>query len=54
VQFSATDDPDAAEASDFLHKLAAQSDGAYVSRDVSSFDAAPASPKTARPAGEEP
>lgn len=38
VQFSSADDPDAAAAADFLQKLAAQSDGEYVCRDVSRFD----------------
>jgi hypothetical protein len=52
VQFSSQDDPDAAEATDFLRKLAAQSDGQYVCRDVSRFDA-PSTPRvSARPSGE--
>jgi hypothetical protein len=54
VQFSAQDDPDAAQATDFLHKLAAQNDGEYVSRDVSRFDTPQAVPGNARPVGEEP
>jgi len=52
VQFSSQDDPDAAEATDFLKKLAAQSDGQYVCRDVSHFDAPSPSRVSARPSGE--
>jgi Ca-activated chloride channel family protein len=53
VQFSSKDDPDAAEAALFLRKLAGQSDGEYVCRDVTRFDA-PSAPRTvARPRGEE-
>jgi hypothetical protein len=53
VQFSSQDDPDAAAATDFLRKLAAQSDGEYVCRDVSRFDALSAPRGVARPSGEE-
>jgi hypothetical protein len=53
VQFSSADDPDAAIATDFLRKLAAQNDGEYVCRDVTRFDAPSAGPKTARAPGEE-
>jgi von Willebrand factor type A domain len=53
VQFSSADDPDAAAATDFLRKLAAQNDGEYVCRDVTRFDAPSAVPKTARATGEE-
>jgi hypothetical protein len=52
VQFSSKDDPDAAEATDFLKKLAAQSDGQYVCRDVSHFDAPSPSRVSVRPSGE--
>jgi hypothetical protein len=52
VQFSSQDDPDAAEATDFLKKLAAQSDGQYVCRDVSHFDAPSPSRVSARLSGE--
>jgi Ca-activated chloride channel family protein len=44
VQFSSHDDPDAAEATVFLRNLAAQSDGEFVCRDVSGFDA-PSAPR---------
>jgi hypothetical protein len=53
VQFSSQDDPDAAAATDFLRKLAAQSDGEYVCRDVSRFDAPSVPHGVARPSGEE-
>jgi Ca-activated chloride channel family protein len=53
VQFSSQDDPDAAGATDFLRKLAAQSDGEYVCRDVSRFDQPSGLRATARPSGEE-
>jgi len=53
VQFSSQDDPDAPAATDFLQKLAAQNDGAYVCRDVSHFDAPSAPRAAARSAGEE-
>jgi hypothetical protein len=53
VQFSSQDDPDAAAANDFLRKLAAQSDGEYVCRDVSHFDAPSAAHGAARSSGEE-
>jgi hypothetical protein len=53
VQFSSQDDPDAAEAAEFLRKLSAQSDGEYVCRDVSHFDM-PSRPRVStRLAGEE-
>jgi len=53
VQFSSQDDPDAAAATDFLRKLAAQSDGEYVCRDVSRFDAPSPAHGVARPPGKE-
>jgi Ca-activated chloride channel family protein len=53
VQFSSADDPDAAIATEFLRKLAAQNDGEYVCRDVTRFDAPSTGTKTARAPGEE-
>ncbi|HEV8003005.1 MAG TPA: hypothetical protein VGP63_24175, partial [Planctomycetaceae bacterium] len=53
VQFSSADDPDAAAAADFLEKLAAQSDGEYVCRDVSRFDTPIAAPGSNKRSGKE-
>jgi hypothetical protein len=53
VQFKSPDDPDAALATDFLQKLAAQSDGRYVCRDVTHFDAPSAAGVAGRPFKEE-
>jgi Ca-activated chloride channel family protein len=53
VQFASRDDPDAAEATDFLQKLAAQNGGDFVCRDVAGFDAPSALRASARTSGEE-